>query len=374
MLLTKKVKVKWSPCGKNYYEELGYKFTKFYDEFEVKIEDLQKNSRVKVECLCDKCGRKLNWRYCDYTTSVKENGETYCRTCSYMNSYINKPTFISFAQWCIDSDRQDVLDRWDYELNDCEPKEVSYASHNKKYWFKCNNHPWHKSELKNIVALTTGGQTHIKCKQCNSIAQYIIDNFPNKDLYDVWDKEKNGDLDPWETSRNKKIKIWIKCQEKEKHKSYNMNCYNFTNGHRCPICSKEKSVSIIEEKTKTYLEELGYEVLTEHKCTIKPINPKTKMPMPYDNEIILPNGKHLVIEVHGQQHYNNNFYKSMCNLKEEEANNLLHQRQLYDRYKRIYAKHMGYGYLEIPFTAYKGKNKEQYKELINNKIKEMLKD
>ena len=158
MLLTKKVKVKWSPCGKKHYEELGYKFTKFYDEFEVKIEDLQKNSRVKVECLCDKCGRKLNWRYCDYTSSVKENGETYCRTCSYMNSYINKPTFISFAQWCIDSDRQDVLDRWDYELNDCEPNEVSYASHNKKYWFKCNNHPWHKSELKNIVTLTTGEQ------------------------------------------------------------------------------------------------------------------------------------------------------------------------------------------------------------------------
>ena len=33
---------------------------------------------------------------------------------------------------------------------------------------------------------------------------------------------------------------------------------------------------------------------------------------------------------------------------------------------------MGYGYLEIPYTAYKGKNKEQYKQIIDDKIKEIL--
>ena len=27
----------------------------------------------------------------------------------------------SFYDWCIENNRQDVLDRWDYELNDCSP-------------------------------------------------------------------------------------------------------------------------------------------------------------------------------------------------------------------------------------------------------------
>ena len=44
-----------------------------------------------------------------------------------------------------------------------------------------------------------------------------------------------------------------------------------------------------------------------------------------DNEIILSNGKHLIIEVHGKQHYNNNFYKVINKCTEEEANKILHQ-------------------------------------------------
>ena len=42
----------------------------------------------------------------------------------------------SFEKWCKDNKRQDLLDRWDYELNDISPSKISYKS-NKKYWFKC---------------------------------------------------------------------------------------------------------------------------------------------------------------------------------------------------------------------------------------------
>ena len=59
--------------------------------------------------------------------------------------------------------------------------------------------------------------------------------------------------------------------------------------------------------------------------------------------------------------------------KKETPKEYLYRRKLYDRYKRIYAKHMGYEYLEIPYTAFEGKNKNLYKELINNKIIEILK-
>ena len=55
-LITKTVKVKWNSSNKKHYIELGYKFTKIKDEFEVKIEHLTKGSNIKVKCICDGCG------------------------------------------------------------------------------------------------------------------------------------------------------------------------------------------------------------------------------------------------------------------------------------------------------------------------------
>ena len=39
-LITKVVKVKWNPKNKKHYEKLGYVYTKWGEEFDVKIEDL----------------------------------------------------------------------------------------------------------------------------------------------------------------------------------------------------------------------------------------------------------------------------------------------------------------------------------------------
>ena len=351
----------------------------------------------------------------------------------------------SFEKWCIENNKQDILDRWDYELNDYTPSEISYSSH-KKCWFKCNKHKEHKSELKDINGFTSRGEGYIKCKQCNSIAQYILDNFPDKKIEQIWDYEKNGDLNPWKLEKGSHKKIWIKCQEKDYHESYEMSCANFSSEHRCPYCQgrkvhkkdslgqyvtdkhgedflwciwsdknemspfevsiyshkkvwwncpdnkhekylrscdnsvkcefrcsdcvEKRGESFIEESSRTYLEELGYKVLTEYSCSIIPKNPKTRQLLPFDNEIILENGKHLIIEVHGGQHYyktgNNSKYLKEGQTPEE----YLYQRKLYDRYKRIKCIQAGYEYLEIPYTAF---NKDDtYKKLINNKIKEIL--
>ena len=39
-LITETVKVKWGTNNRKYYIDLGYKFTKMGDEFEVKVEHL----------------------------------------------------------------------------------------------------------------------------------------------------------------------------------------------------------------------------------------------------------------------------------------------------------------------------------------------
>lgn len=148
----------------------------------------------------------------------------------------------SFYDWCVENNRQDVLDRWDYELNYCSPKDISFSTHD-NYWFKCDKYKEHNSELKNIASFTGGHEGSISCKQCNSIAQYILNNFPDKDLYDVWDKEKNDKkgLNPWVLSKGSNKKCWFICQEKDYHGSYEMICNNFTQGQRCCYCKGTKT-------------------------------------------------------------------------------------------------------------------------------------
>jgi hypothetical protein len=60
-------------------------------------------------------------------------------------------------------------------------------------------------------------------------------------LEKYWDYNVNI-VDPWEISRgNSYIKVWIKCQEKDYHGSYDITCNSFTsNNSRCSYCSSVK--------------------------------------------------------------------------------------------------------------------------------------
>lgn len=67
MLLSKTVLMKWNIKNKQYYESLGYKFTRFKDEFEVPVEHLLPSSKAIVDVQCDFCGE----------TVVKKTYQTY---------------------------------------------------------------------------------------------------------------------------------------------------------------------------------------------------------------------------------------------------------------------------------------------------------
>jgi len=71
-----------------------------------------------------------------------------------------------------------------------------------------------------------------------SFAQWGLDNIGQDFLIKYWDWEKNGEegLDPWNIIKGSKTFVWIYCQEKSYHGSYQILCSNFIHGHRCPLC------------------------------------------------------------------------------------------------------------------------------------------
>lgn len=463
MIISKMVKVKWHHMTRKHYESLGYKWTKQYDEFEVKVEDLSKGSNVKIQAKCDNTNcknpviKEVIWQ--NYKRSVDNYGKYYCNSCAkklYASKNANKTKLKkskSFYDWCYNNlskkEADEIIARWNTEKNGCSPKDIGFSSDgiNKKgYWFKCLDHPEHYSELHSISTFVNKNGK-IDCRACNSIAQYLIDTYGKNALEKYWDYDKNNKLglNPWKIAKgNNTIKIYIYCQQKDYHGSYYIKCNNFINDNRCPYCShhkihpkdslgqyiidnygrdffnkvwsdknkkspfkyapnghqevwwkcpeekhkdyyrrirtsnvcnfrcpectQEKTESILQNKVRLYLESLNLgQVLHEYNCTLIPINPKTNNQLPFDNEIISQNGKHLLIEVMGEQHYQICGWiisKSKHNSTTPEYE--LHKRQLYDRYKRFIAYKKGYEYLAIPYWI--DNKQEDWKKLINNKL------
>lgn len=164
---------------------------------------------------------------------------------------------ISFKEWCKNNKREDLLNRWNYELNKCSPNEISKSSggfNNKGYYFKCPLNK-HKSEIKSIANIARGQKSDL-CKACNSFAQWGMDNFCDKFLEKYWDYDKNT-ANPWWISKKSNKKFYIKCQVKEYHGSYDVSLNNFSAGKRCPFCGRAN------EKVHK-LDSLGSELAKEY--------------------------------------------------------------------------------------------------------------
>jgi hypothetical protein len=245
-LITKEVEMKWDNRSKKHYESKGYTYTKAYDTFIVKVEDLSRESHAEVDVECDGCKetiKKVTWR--NYKNFVQVDGKYYCKRCAN-NGY---KKWISFDEWCVENNRKDILDRWDYDLNNCKPNEIGYGSQN-RHWFKCPI-GIHKSEQKIICNFTGGAGENMKCNQCNSFENWCIKN-NRQDILARWDYGLNK-LNPSEIAYATNKKYWFKCPE-GLHKS-ELNCIaDLTSkiqnvSFRCRVCNSftQYAINIIGE-------------------------------------------------------------------------------------------------------------------------------
>lgn len=208
----------------------------------------------------------------------------------------------SFEQWCLDNNHQDYLDLWDYELNDCEPSDISYKSY-KDYYFLCQNR-MHDSTSFKINSLSREDKSkriNVKCKICNSIGFYL----DSKNLSYLWSKSNTGD--EYKIQKSSKTVITLICEHCGREKE--LTCNQFIKNGLCCQCGD--GISYPNKFITNFLSQLNIEFIGEK--TFKWSKRKR-----YDNYI---DNLSCIIENHGIQHYEqSNIGRS---LKEEQNNDIL---------------------------------------------------
>ena len=379
----------------------------------------KKDKKFYLKCLNDKSHISESFQIACLLKN--KNAPLKCKQCN------------SFGRWCINNNKQKMLELWDEELNKCSAFDIQKGS-NHKYWFKCPRN-LHESKQIKLLHLTCQNE-NVYCSKCNSFAQWGIDNLGEDFLEKYWDYSKNT-INPWNINYGSHDKVWMFCQEKDYHGSYEIRCNSFSNGSRCsycgnfklhkldslgnlfpqvlkiwsnknkfspfeiypmsgkkayfkcncgkhndtyrtisntvindfecPVCIKEKIDSNLQLKVSNFINEnYNYTLLHENKCTINPKNPLSNNLLRFDNEI---KELKLIIEVNGIQHYKlTNFHILTSKKSGTTPQEELEYQKWKDKYKQSYALKYGYYYLEIPYWTEKD---ESYKQLIDNKIKEI---
>ena len=81
------IEVFWSNRVINHYVSKGYKFTKRYEAFLVKAEDLNPTCTKKVKVICDKCGKEIISPYFAHYKRFTNREPDLCKSCAALLGY-----------------------------------------------------------------------------------------------------------------------------------------------------------------------------------------------------------------------------------------------------------------------------------------------
>lgn len=233
-------------------------------------------------------------------------------------------------------------------------------------WFKCENKEYHEFAL-SADKYNKGN----RCKYCgrtkyvhplDSFGQYMIDNYDKNILEKIWSNK--NEKSPFKYKIGSEQKVHFNCYECGDYMGYSQIKNYIVSTKKCDKCKKK--TSSLHQKVLDYLRSKEYSINTEYSCSILPINPLTKYPLPYDIELVNYN---LIIEVHGKQHYSSIGENSKW-LNGLTSAEYLAKRKNYDIFKKDFALKNNFHFLEIPYWT---EQKEEYKILIDKKIEEVIK-
>lgn len=142
----------------------------------------------------------------------------------------------SLRDWCMDNNREGLLNLFDAELNDRRIEEILCKT-SEKINFRCEKCGENIVNIK--VAELTRHNSSVVCAECNSFYNWCTAN--NKEEYlESWDYERNT-ISPKEISYGSGKKVWFKCPE-GLHDGCYMDIAHITSSGRTPRCKGCSSI------------------------------------------------------------------------------------------------------------------------------------
>lgn len=139
----------------------------------LKPSQISNGSHDEYNWICKKCGSHFSMKI-NARTGNKSAGCPECGKKKRIESWIaNRTRVKSFFEWCLENNRQDLLDEWNEKKNKLHPQDYPAAS-NQKVWWRC-------SKCGNEWPATIYNRRKAGCKLCAiknsgiSIIQYLDD-------------------------------------------------------------------------------------------------------------------------------------------------------------------------------------------------------
>lgn len=169
------VKIKWNSSNKKHFISKGYNFTKMYDEFTVKAEDLSNGSKAKVVCYCDYCGKEIIKPYGEH---IYRGG--CCIDCRYIKAEENNLKKYGVK---VPSQLQEFKDK--IKQTNLEKYGCTCTVHNKDI----------QEKVKQTNIERYGNEYYFGSEKGKQVVQDIIDNRSREEKDEIKSKRENTCLE-----------------------------------------------------------------------------------------------------------------------------------------------------------------------------------
>lgn len=225
-IIQKTLIIRWNAKTKEYYENKGYKFTKFKDEFEVQIKDVYPGNKEPVLCQCEYCNEQFKRIFSRaiaiYNKKLKSERKMCCPKCKkYKIEEVN-------------------LEKYGYKYP-FQSKEILQKTKQSCIENYGVENPFQSEEIKEKIK-----QTWIKKYGVDNPAKSEIIKQKEKDIF----IKKYGNYNPW---KNKEVKEKIKQTWIKKY------------GVDHPMKNEEYKNKLLKKVKETNLKKYGYELPLQSK-------------------------------------------------------------------------------------------------------------
>ena len=319
MIKEKSIVMKWNNATRKRYENLGYKFTNYGDEFIVNIKDVPLRSEIKITAICEYCKSEKVMTIHAYNHITDNASKKYrCRKCFIEDKALTYEMIL------------DDFNKTEYNL---VTSQKDYVNGNTRIIYNCPKHGTQEMRASNFH----NGKRCPKCAKDRARLKYA--HSPDE-VFDMVEKVGGKLLNKEEYINSQTNNLKIICPRCQKNILVtSLSHFLQHGGQACKQCYRKESVG--ERRIRQWLENNNIQFVQEKwfdDC-------RDNNPLPFD--FYLPDNN-LLIEYDGKQHFEETHFFIRKDTRFNDS--VTSYIKFHDQIKTEYCKKNNHELLRIPYT------------------------